>query len=162
MFLAAFGGVTVQEKHDHSALTAAIPPEFLLDDMRSLRDPADLVAIFIEFLTGALIDDVVRVREVAREALGSELSPRLFSKLFRHLDEWVHFSWHYSCKSDEVILSGSHETLRLEQVWSLRMNTDYSWNRYEFVIGNFHPELIFSVVNLGLEITCRECTNATR
>ncbi|KAG2042146.1 hypothetical protein BDR03DRAFT_978842 [Suillus americanus] len=87
LFLAAFGGVTVQEKYDHGALTVAISPEFLLDDMRSLRDPADLVAIFIEFLTGALIDDVVRVREVAREALGSELSPRLFSKLFRHLDE---------------------------------------------------------------------------
>lgn len=91
LFLAAFGGVTVQEKHDPGALTAVIPPEFLLDDMRSLRDPADLVALFIEFLTNALIDDVVRVREVAREALGSELSPRLFSKLFRHLDEWVHF-----------------------------------------------------------------------
>jgi neurofibromin 1 len=91
LFLAAFGGVTVQEKHDPGALTSAIPPEFLLDDMRSLRDPADLVAIFIEFLTAALVDDVVRVREVAREALGSELSPRLFSKLFRHLDEWVHF-----------------------------------------------------------------------
>ncbi|KAG2060194.1 hypothetical protein BDR06DRAFT_948277 [Suillus hirtellus] len=87
LFLAAFGGVTVQEKHDPGALTAVIPPEFLLDDMRSLRDPADLVALFIEFLTNALIDDVVRVREVAREALGSELSPRLFSKLFRHLDE---------------------------------------------------------------------------
>ncbi|KAG2156346.1 hypothetical protein DEU56DRAFT_231415 [Suillus clintonianus] len=87
LFLAAFGGVTAQEKHDPGALTAAIPAEFLLDDMRALRDPADLVTIFIEFLTGALIDDVVRVREVAREALGSELSPRLFSKLFKHLDE---------------------------------------------------------------------------
>ncbi|KAG1752509.1 uncharacterized protein EDB91DRAFT_1102988 [Suillus paluster] len=87
LFLAAFGGVTVQETHDPGALAAAIPPDFLLDDMRTLRDPADLVTIFIEFLTGALIDDVVRVREVAREALGSELSPRLFSKLFKHLDE---------------------------------------------------------------------------
>ncbi|KAG1755407.1 hypothetical protein EDB19DRAFT_1661084 [Suillus lakei] len=87
LFLAAFGGVTAQEKHDPGALSAAIPPEFLLDDMRTLRDPADLVTIFIESLTGALVDDVVRVREVAREALGSELSPRLFSKLFRHLDE---------------------------------------------------------------------------
>ncbi|KAG0709913.1 hypothetical protein DFH29DRAFT_1012634 [Suillus ampliporus] len=87
LFLAAFGGVTVQETHDPGALAAAIQPDLLLDDMRTLRDPADLVTIFIEFLTGALIDDVVRVREVAREALGSELSPRLFSKLFKHLDE---------------------------------------------------------------------------
>jgi hypothetical protein len=142
LFLAAFGGVTVQEKHDPGALTAAIPPEFLLDDMRSLRDPADLVALFIEFLTGALIDDVVRVREVAREALGSELSPRLFSKLFRHLDEWVHYSWHYSCNSDGVILPGSRGILRTEQVWSLRMNMDYSWIRCEFATGNYYPELI--------------------
>jgi hypothetical protein len=87
LFLSAFGGVTVQEKHEPAALAAAIPPEFLLDEMRVLRDPTDLVTIFIEFLTGALIDDVIRVREVAREALGSELSPRLFSKLFKHLDE---------------------------------------------------------------------------
>lgn len=142
MFLAAFGGVTVQEKHDPGALTSAIPPEFLLDDMRSLRDPADLVAIFIEFLTAALVDDEVRVREVAREALGSELSPRLFSKLFRHLDEWVHFSWYCSYNSDESILTGSRGILRTEQVWSLRMNMDYFWIRYEFVTGTYHLELI--------------------
>jgi hypothetical protein len=87
LFLAAFGGVTVQDKHEPAALAAAIRPEYLPDEMRVLRDPADLVTIFIEYLTGALIDDVVRVREVAREALGWELSPRLFSKLFKHLDE---------------------------------------------------------------------------
>jgi len=101
LFLAAFGGVTVQERHEPAALAAAIPPEFLLDEMRVLRDPADLVTIFVEFLTGALIDDVVRVREVAREALGLELSPRLFSKLFKHLDEWVHHLCKDSCNSDE-------------------------------------------------------------
>ncbi|KAF9226729.1 hypothetical protein BS17DRAFT_500836 [Gyrodon lividus] len=87
LFLAAFGGATVQEEHEPAALTAVIPAEYLPDEMRVLRDPAELVNIFIEFLTAALMDDTVRVREVAREALGSELSPRLFAKLFKHLDE---------------------------------------------------------------------------
>ncbi|KAH7916805.1 hypothetical protein BJ138DRAFT_1121610 [Hygrophoropsis aurantiaca] len=87
LFLAAFGGACVQERHEPAALTTIIPAEFLPDDMRVLRDPADLVNIFVDFLTDALIDDVVRVREVAKEALGSELSPCLFAKLFKHLDD---------------------------------------------------------------------------
>lgn len=87
LFLATFGGATVQEVHNPSALTAVVPAEYLPDEMRALRDPEELVNAFIEFLTGALMDGNIRVREVAREALGSELSPRLFSKLFRFLDE---------------------------------------------------------------------------
>lgn len=85
--MAAFGGATVQDEHEPGALTAVIPAEFLPDEMRVLRDPGELVNIFIEFLTAALVDDAIRVREVAREALGSELSPRLFARLFKHLDE---------------------------------------------------------------------------
>jgi neurofibromin 1 len=77
-FLATFGGVTMQEKHDHHALTAAIPPEFSLDNMCLLRDPAELIAIFIKFLTCALIEDIVCILEVAHEPLGSALSPHLF------------------------------------------------------------------------------------
>ncbi|KAG8218508.1 hypothetical protein J3R82DRAFT_4145 [Butyriboletus roseoflavus] len=87
LFLAAFGGATVQDEHEPGALTAVIPAEFLPDEMRVLRDPGELVNIFIEFLTAALVDDAIRVREVAREALGSEISPRLFARLFKHLDE---------------------------------------------------------------------------
>ncbi|KAI9574812.1 hypothetical protein HD554DRAFT_2201766 [Boletus coccyginus] len=87
LFLAAFGGATVQDEHEPGALTAVIPAEFLPDEMRVLRDPGELVNIFIESLTAALVDDTIRVREVAREALGSELSPRLFARLFKHLDE---------------------------------------------------------------------------
>ncbi|KAF8450670.1 hypothetical protein L210DRAFT_3520995 [Boletus edulis BED1] len=87
LFLAAFGGATVQDEHEPGALTSVIPAEYLPDEMRVLRDPGELVNIFIEFLTAALVDDTIRVREVAREALGSELSPRLFARLFKHLDE---------------------------------------------------------------------------
>lgn len=130
MFLAAFGGVTVQEKHEPAALAAAIPLESLLDEMRVLRDPADLVTIFVEFLTDALIDDVVRVREVAREALGSELSPRLFSKLFKHLDEWVHYPYE-SLATLTRRPPGLRERLQMEQVWSSRMNTACFWIRYD-------------------------------
>ncbi|KAG6336483.1 hypothetical protein ID866_2597 [Astraeus odoratus] len=87
LFLAAYGGATVQEQHNPASLTTVIPAEYLPDEMRALRDPEELVNTFIVFLTNALVDENVRVRDVAREALGSELSPRLFSKLFKHLDE---------------------------------------------------------------------------
>ena len=85
--MAAFGGATVQDEHEPGALTAVIPAEFLPDQMRVLKDPGELVNIFIESLTGHLVSESIRVREVAREALGSELSPRLFARLFKHLDE---------------------------------------------------------------------------
>ncbi|KAH0828799.1 hypothetical protein J3R83DRAFT_3247 [Lanmaoa asiatica] len=89
LFLAAFGGATVHDEHDEhepGALTAVILAEFLPDEMRVLRDPGEL-NISIEFLTAALVDDTILVREVVREALGSELSPRPFARLFKHLDK---------------------------------------------------------------------------
>ncbi|KAI6152285.1 hypothetical protein BKA82DRAFT_4387651 [Pisolithus tinctorius] len=87
LFLASFGGATVQERHVPTALTTVIMGEYLPDEMRALRDPEELVNSFIEFLTAALVDENARVRETAKEAIGSELNPRLLSKLFKHLDE---------------------------------------------------------------------------
>ncbi|KAI6130277.1 hypothetical protein EDD16DRAFT_1541379 [Pisolithus croceorrhizus] len=87
LFLASFGGATVQERHVPTALTTIIMGEYLPDEMRALRDPEELVNTFIEFLTAALVDENARIRETAKEAIGSELSPRLLSKLFKHLDE---------------------------------------------------------------------------
>ncbi|KAI6003613.1 hypothetical protein EDD15DRAFT_2567619 [Pisolithus albus] len=87
LFLASFGGATVQERHIPTALTTIIMGEYLPDEMRALRDPEELVNTFIEFLTAALVDENPRIRETAKEAIGSELNPRLLSKLFKHLDE---------------------------------------------------------------------------
>jgi hypothetical protein len=60
--------------------------------MRVPQDSKALVGTFVTDLTDLLIADSMPVREVAREALGSELSPRLYSRLVKHLDEYVHSS----------------------------------------------------------------------
>jgi hypothetical protein len=87
LFLAAFGGACVSEDQDQAALTAIIPVQYLPDAMRAPQNPASLVESFISDLTNLLVVDSMQVREVAREALGSELSPRLYSRLLKHLDE---------------------------------------------------------------------------
>lgn len=89
LFLAAFGGACVQDFHDPAALLTIIPAQYLPDEMRVLQNPMNMVSTFITDLTDLLIAESAQVREVARDALGSELSPRLYAKLFRHLDEYV-------------------------------------------------------------------------
>jgi neurofibromin 1 len=88
LFLATFGGVCVQEDYDPSALTSVIPPQHLPDELH-VQDPMAMVSTFINDLTDLLIAESTQVREVARDALGNELSPRLYGKLFRHLEELV-------------------------------------------------------------------------
>jgi hypothetical protein len=70
-----------------NTLTSAIPAQFLPDEMRVLQNPANLVETFVTDLTNLLVADDRQVREVARDALGAELSPRLYSRLIKHLDE---------------------------------------------------------------------------
>ena len=89
LFLAAFGGVCVEEDHDPSALTSVIAAQYLPDELRVLQNPSTMVSSFITDLTDLLIAESAQVREVARDALGTELSPRLFGRLFRHLEESV-------------------------------------------------------------------------
>ncbi|KAF7975643.1 hypothetical protein HWV62_9093 [Athelia sp. TMB] len=87
LFLAAFSGVCCQEDFDPAALQAIVPAQILPDDMRTLKNPKSMVERFVKELTDFLIADSARVREVAREALGSELSPSLYGVLFKHLEE---------------------------------------------------------------------------
>jgi hypothetical protein len=55
--------------------------------MRVIQNPVPLVTTFITDLTNLLIAPDTKIRDVARDALGAELSPRLYSKLLKHLDE---------------------------------------------------------------------------
>ncbi|KDQ64130.1 hypothetical protein JAAARDRAFT_118551 [Jaapia argillacea MUCL 33604] len=89
LFLAAFGSACAGDHHDMAALTATIPAKYLPDNMRVLRDPEDLVGSFISNSMDLLVSDTASVRDVAREALGAELSPRLHSRLLKHLEEVV-------------------------------------------------------------------------
>jgi hypothetical protein len=87
LFLAAFGGACIDEDQNLGALTSIIPQQYLPDQMRALKNPGLLVETFVTDLTDLLVVDSMQVREVAREALGSELSPRLYSRLLKHLEE---------------------------------------------------------------------------
>jgi len=86
LFLAVLGGVCILDKQDIS-LANVIPPKYLPDKMRVIQNPLPLVEAFISDLINLLIASDMHIRDVARDALGSELSPRLYSKLLRSLDE---------------------------------------------------------------------------
>lgn len=89
LFLAACGSACLIDHHDPSALHSVIPAELLPDSMRVLKDPRVLINSFINFLMERLISDSVIARETAKEALGSELSIRLYPKLTKHFEDII-------------------------------------------------------------------------
>ncbi|KAF8506037.1 hypothetical protein F5888DRAFT_1937943 [Russula emetica] len=89
LFLAACGSACLIDHHDPAALHSVIPAELLPDSMRVLKDPRVLINNFITFLMERLISDSVMARETAKEALGSELSIRLYPKLMKHFEDII-------------------------------------------------------------------------
>ncbi|TCD61394.1 Ras GTPase activating protein ira2 [Steccherinum ochraceum] len=90
LFMAAFGAVGSKDSHDSSSLAALIPSEYLPDQMRVLRDPQDLLTIFLTEIVNLLVSESVQARDVAREALGAELSPRLYTRILKELETVLH------------------------------------------------------------------------
>jgi neurofibromin 1 len=72
---------------DLKFLASVIPREYLPDQMREIQNPVPLVTKFIHTVTDQLVIDDHMLREAARNALGAELSPRLYSRLLKHFDE---------------------------------------------------------------------------
>lgn len=72
---------------DLTSLANVIPAYALPDSMRVIQNPVPLVTTFITDLTNLLMAPDMKIRDIARDALGAELSPRLYSKLLKHLDE---------------------------------------------------------------------------
>ncbi|KAF8806096.1 hypothetical protein BYT27DRAFT_7141632 [Phlegmacium glaucopus] len=89
LFLAVLSGSCVQEKQDLSMLAEVIPAKFLPDRMRVIRSPLPLVEDFVSSLINLVATRDIHIRDVVREALGSELSPRLYGKLIRNLESTV-------------------------------------------------------------------------
>ncbi|KAG6854445.1 hypothetical protein C0991_006524 [Blastosporella zonata] len=87
LFLAALGGTCVQENQDLTSLVDIIPTHSLPDEMRAMQNPVPLVSTFMADLTNMLILPDTRIQDIARDALGSELSPKLYQKLLKLLDE---------------------------------------------------------------------------
>jgi hypothetical protein len=57
--------------------------------MYAVRDSNKLLNEFLEHLIDLLVSDNIFTREVARDALGAELSPRLYNRVFHYLEEHV-------------------------------------------------------------------------
>lgn len=85
LFLSSFGSACLRDD-DSSQLTLDVAPYFLPDSMRILRNPGDLLQKFLGELIDFLVSDSIQTRDTARDALGCEASPRLFTKIFRELD----------------------------------------------------------------------------
>ncbi|KAI0340881.1 hypothetical protein BDW22DRAFT_1485833 [Trametopsis cervina] len=90
LFLASFGSCCLGESHDPHALAAIIPPRYLPDQLRVLRDPSDLLMNFISELINLLLADSSQARDLAREALSAEAHPRLYPRILRDLDGVLH------------------------------------------------------------------------
>jgi hypothetical protein len=91
LFLAALSGAYVpDEPYDQDGLSKVIPMQYVPDMTYSFRDPEHLVDLFLDNLIGQLVSPNIAVRNVARDALGTELSQRLYPKLYKHLDRQVH------------------------------------------------------------------------
>ncbi|PCH40763.1 hypothetical protein WOLCODRAFT_88808 [Wolfiporia cocos MD-104 SS10] len=88
LFLTAFGSACVRDS-DSSDLSLNVAPYFLPDQMRLLRDPAVLLDTFLKHIIELLIDEAPHARDTVRDALGSEASPRLYTRIYRELDNVV-------------------------------------------------------------------------
>ncbi|KAF7335246.1 hypothetical protein MSAN_02335100 [Mycena sanguinolenta] len=89
LFLAAAGGACVMDGVDLQFLPSVIPVQYLPDQMRDIQNPVPLVTKFIHTVTDQLMIDDHQLREVARNALGAELSPRLYTRLLKHFDDTI-------------------------------------------------------------------------
>jgi len=71
---------------DFSLLAEVIPPKFLPDRIRVIQNPLSLVEDFLNSLVDHLATSDMHIRDIVREALGSELNPRLYGKLIKYLE----------------------------------------------------------------------------
>jgi neurofibromin 1 len=72
---------------DLAFLASVVPAQYLPDEMRIMQNPVSLVTSFVSDVTDQLVSPDTQFREVARNSLGAELNPRLYSRLLKHFDE---------------------------------------------------------------------------
>ncbi|CAA7259350.1 unnamed protein product [Cyclocybe aegerita] len=91
LYLAALGGSCLRENQDLGALGKVIPPKFLPDKIRVVQNPIPLVEDFVADLISLLVKGDMQIRDIVRDALGTELSPRLYGKVIRNLEDTLHY-----------------------------------------------------------------------
>jgi hypothetical protein len=79
----------LQDNQDFSLLSKVIPAKFLPDKMRIIQNPVPLIEAFIGDLVNLLHVGDIQIRDIVRDAFGYELSPRLYGRLIRNMEEYV-------------------------------------------------------------------------
>ena len=87
LFLATFAGVCVSQTDEIRPITDYFPSHLVPTRFQTISSPNDMVFTFIHHIVDFLMEDAIFVREVAKEAVGSELNPRLYPLLFARLDQ---------------------------------------------------------------------------
>lgn len=82
-------GPPVMKEGQELTLNGIVREEYLPDQMRILRDPYDLMHIYLTQVINLLISDSPQARKVAEETLGTELNPRLYLRILKDLDKCV-------------------------------------------------------------------------
>ncbi|KAF9480190.1 hypothetical protein BDN70DRAFT_931958 [Pholiota conissans] len=77
LFLAALAGSCLQLNQDFTLLAKVIPPKYLPDKMRVIQNPIPLIEAFIGDLVNLLHTGDIQIRDIIKDAFGTELSPRL-------------------------------------------------------------------------------------
>lgn len=86
--MAAFGGVCLENSREaRNKLVSMIPYKYLPDELLAMDDIYPCLNPFLSDLNKILTIPDVATRDIAREALGAELHPRLYPRVLKHLDE---------------------------------------------------------------------------
>jgi len=86
--MAAFGDICLENtKEARKQLISIIPPKILPDEILTLDSLHPLLHPFLLDLNKILTVQDVATRDIAREALGVELHPRLCPRALKYLDE---------------------------------------------------------------------------
>lgn len=82
-------GPPVMKEGQELSLHGLVREEYLPDQMRILRDPNDLMHIYLTEVINLLISDSPQARKVAEETLGAELNPRLYLRILKDLNKYI-------------------------------------------------------------------------
>jgi hypothetical protein len=89
LFLAAISGVCLLEGVDFSFLPKSMPAGVLPDKLRAVPNPSQLVYTLINDLVRMLTSEDAQIRDTARDALGTELSPTLYNRLLKRIERYM-------------------------------------------------------------------------
>lgn len=79
----------MREGQDLTSLSKVVSNKLLPDKLRVVQNPVPLVETFVGDLITSLVSGDMQIRDYVRDALGSELSPRLYGRMIRNIEEYV-------------------------------------------------------------------------